>query len=97
MKRKPKRHDHLKRLYREELTNRDTASQPVTADGSAPMNTASAASVMTAAEQRWLRRDLLRSVVVVLLLLTVIALLAVYQNNNSIVGFTAKVAHWGGF
>lgn len=90
MRRKPKRHDHLKKLYREELA---------TADGTTPATpaTVATAGVITAAEQRWLRRDLFRTVMVVLVLLVIIALIAVYQENAAIVGFTAKVAHWGGF
>lgn len=102
MKRKPKRHDHLKKLYREELENRAATGQTATLTGNEPATSsvsrdAAVASVMTVAEQRWLRRDLFRSIMVVIVLLAIISLLAVYQNQSSIVGFTAKVAHWGGF
>ncbi len=102
MRRRPKRHDHLKRLYREELATQAAANQiPSTDSGEPTAQTAAsplaAAGVLTPTEQRWLKRDLLRSVLVVLFLLTLIILLTVYQNQSSIVGFTAKVAHWGGF
>lgn len=107
MRRKTKRHDHLKKLYREELANRATAGvsakasdQSVTNTGNRStlaVNHVAAASVMTAAEQRWLRRDLFRTIMVVLILVAIIALIAVYQDQSSIVNFTTKVAHWGGF
>jgi len=84
MKRKSKRHNHLKKIYRDEIIEGGSVSS-------------ASVEVLTTTEQRWLRHDILKAILVVLILLVVIAVIAIYQNAGFIVNFTALVARWGGF